>query len=134
MNNEEKMQSMMKKKIWALVGATPNTGKTANHIYHTLLDHGYTVYPINPNYSKMENGAACYPDFESLPETPDCIDFVVPPAVTLEHLKKIDPSVIPSIWLQPGTYNDDVVRFAEEKGFQVVHEGACCMAYLRLCG
>ena len=132
MDNETKMKKMADLKVWAVIGVTPNTDKISNQIYHTLLDHGYETYPINPKYEVLENGEPCYASLEALPKVPDCVDFVVPPPVTLKHLEAMDPAVYPNVWLQPGTYNEDIVAFAEAKGFTVVHEGACIMAYLRL--
>ena len=131
MNNEKKMNDMLKKKVWAVIGATPNTDKTANRIYHTLRSHGYETYAVNPNYEEMEDGTKCYSCIEDLPKVPDCIDFVVPPSVTLKSLEEMDPKVTPNIWLQPGTYDDETVEFAEKKGFKVVHEGACVMVSVR---
>jgi len=130
MSKEEKMQEMMKNKVWAVVGATPNPDKMANRIYHTFGEHGYQAYPVNPNYQNMDDGKACYSCLGDLPQKPQCVDFVVPPTVTLEHLKAMDPKEYPNIWLQPGTYDDEVLRYAKEKGFNVVSDGACTMAYL----
>ena len=132
MDNEKKMKEMLGKKVWAVVGATPNTEKTANRIFHTLRTHGYETYAINPNYTEMEDGTKCYACLEDLPQKPDCVDFVIPPAVTLKSLEEMDPKEYPYIWLQPGTYDKEIVEFAEKKGFKVVHEGACAMAAVRL--
>ncbi|MDD4583943.1 MAG: CoA-binding protein [Eubacteriales bacterium] len=134
MNNEQKMKELMNKRIWAIVGATPNTEKIANRIYHTFKNNGYEVFAVNPNYEKMDDGSKCFSCLEDLPKTPDCIDFVVPPAITMKTLTETDPDTIPNIWLQPGTYNDNIVKYAEEKGFTVVHEGACALVYLNLHG
>ena len=132
MDNDKKMQEMLDKKVWAVIGATPNTEKTANRIYHTLINHGYETYPVNPNYTEMEDGTKCYSSLKDLPKVPDCVDFVIPPAVTLKTLEEMDPKTYPNIWLQPGTYNNEVVDYAESKGFNVVHEGACVMVAARL--
>ena len=132
MDNDKKMQEMLDKKVWAVIGATPNTEKTANRIYHTLINYGYETYPVNPNYTEMEDGTKCYSSLKDLPKVPDCVDFVIPPAVTLKTLEEMDPKTYPNIWLQPGTYNKEVVDYAESKGFNVVHEGACVMVAARL--
>lgn len=132
MDNDKKAKEMLEKKVWAIIGATPNTDKTANHIYHTLQSHGYETYAINPNYKEMDDGSKCYSCLEDLPKVPDCIDFVVPPTITLKSLEEMDPAVHPYIWLQPGTYDKEIVKYAEQKGFKVVHEGACAMAAVRL--
>ncbi len=134
MNNDQKVEMMVGKKVWAVIGATPNPEKVANRIYHTLKDYGYETYVVNPKYEEMDDGARIYGSLEDLPKVPDCVDFVVPKSVTMEHLSAMDPASYPNIWLQPGTYDDEVVMFAEEKGFTVVQEGACVMAYLHLKG
>lgn len=134
MLNEEKIVEMMKQKVWAVVGASSNTKKISNKIYHTFNKHGYETFAINPNCEQMDNGEKCYSSLEDLPKVPECIDFVVPPAIAMKYLEEMDPKVYPNIWLQPGTYNEEVVNYAESKGFTVVQEGACAMAYLRMNG
>lgn len=132
MNNNQKIEMMAEKKVWAVVGATPDPMKISNHIYHTFEDYGYRAYAVNPNYDEMDDGSKIYDRVEDLPEIPDVIDYVVPPAVTMESLQALDPATYPNIWLQPGTYNEEVVKLAEQKGFTVVQEGACIMAYIRI--
>jgi len=132
MDNNKKMEEMLNRKVWAVIGATPNADKTANHIYHTLRSYGYETYAVNPNYTEMEDGTKCYSRLEDLPKVPDCVDFVVPPKVTMKSLEEMDPKIYPYIWLQPGTYDEEIVKFAEAKGFNAVHEGACAMAAIRL--
>ncbi len=122
---------MLDKKVWAVVGATPNCEKTANHIFNMLLRQGYDVYAVNPNYDEMEPGIPCYHSIEELPKVPEVIDFVIPPAVTLATLQKIDPCVIKNLWFQPGTFNPEVLKFAEEKGFDFIGDGSCVMVELR---
>ena len=96
-DNEKKVDEMLNKKVWAVVGATPNTEKTANRIYHTLKQYGYDTYAVNPNYSEMEDGSKCYSCLEDLPVSPDCVDFVIPPNVTLKSLEEMDPAKYPNI-------------------------------------
>lgn len=131
-SNTKKMNEMLEKKVWAVVGATPNKSRTANRIYHTLREYGYETYAVNPNYTEMEDGSKCYASLDDLPKQPECVDFVINPDMTLKSLEELDPELYPYIWLQPGTYDKEIVEFAEKKGFNVVHEGACAMAALRM--
>ncbi|HZK02462.1 MAG TPA: CoA-binding protein [Anaerovoracaceae bacterium] len=130
MTNEKKIKAMADKKVWAVIGATPNPNKVSNKIYHTFKNYGFRAYAVNPNYETMDDGSKIYNRVEDIPEIPDVIDYVVPPNVTMDSLKQLDPGIYPNIWLQPGTYNQEIIEFAENKGFTVVHEGACIMAYL----
>lgn len=124
--NEPLMKEMLSKKIWAVVGATPNKEKTGYKIVQRLLAHGYKVYCVNPNYEQIDD-LKCYKNIDVLPVVPDCIDFVVPPKVTKKAIDNLDSEKVKFLWLQPGSYSEDTPGFAEEKGFKVVHEGACVM-------
>lgn len=128
--NKKRMRKMLDKKVWAVVGATPNKEKDANSIYHSLIRHDYEVYAVNPNYTKMNDGSRCYPSLKDLPKPPECVNFVVPPLVTRQILEEIGPDEYPYIWLQVGSYDDEVVDYAINKGFNVVHGGVCVMSEL----
>lgn len=121
---------MLSKKKWAVVGATPNTEKIAYKIVKKLRDCNYEVYCVNPNYDKIEDNI-CYKDIDSLPEVPDCIDFVVPSAATKDIVETLDPDKIKYLWFQPGSFDAETVCIAEEKGFQVVENGACVLVEMR---
>jgi hypothetical protein len=49
------------------------------------------------------------------------VSIITPPSVTLEVLKEAKKLSIPAVWLQPGTFDDEVIKFArssaEEGGF-----------------
>ena len=124
--NEKLMKEMLSKKVWAVIGATPNIDKIGYKIVKRLLAHEYEVYCINPNYEEIE-GLKCYKDISNLPVVPDCVDFVVPPKVTKKTIEQLDPKKIKYLWLQPGSYDQETAKFAEENGFNVVHDGACVM-------
>ena len=130
--SKELIKEMLGKKVWAVVGATPNKSKPANHILHMLIEYGYEAYAVNPNYDEIEPGIKCYKSIEELPTIPDVIDIVIPPTATLESLKSLDSSKFPYIWLQPGTYNNEIVSFASANGFKVVSDGSCVMVSLTL--
>ena len=123
---EKLMMEMLGKKTWAVVGASPDVDKISNKIIKKLMGKGFEVIPVNPKYEEIE-GLKCYPNVNSIPLNIDCVDFVVPPALTMKAVENIDPKKIESLWMQPGSFNNEVVKTAEEKGFKVVHGGACVM-------
>jgi acyl-CoA synthetase (NDP forming) len=56
----------------AIIGASRDTSRIGGVALDHLQRLGYrgTVYPVNPRYAEIA-GMACFPDVESLPETPD---------------------------------------------------------------
>lgn len=124
--SDQLIKEMLQLKKWAVLGATPNPSKTANHIVKKLISGGYEVYCVNPNYDEVE-GMKCYKDIASIPVKPDAIDVVVPPGVTLKMVEDLNPDEIKYLWMQPGSYSDEVVKKANEKGFKVIADGSCIM-------
>ena len=120
-------QSMLEKKIWAVIGANNDPDKFGNIIYKRLKSEGYTVYPVNPMYDNVE-GDKCYPDLTSLPEKPEVLDMVVSPKRGKAFIEEAARLGIKNIWLQPGTYDQELLKLIEEK--QLVGLQACVLVAL----
>lgn len=121
-------EMMLEKKVWAVVGANDNPEKFGNMIYRKLKSRGYRVYPVNPNYEMVE-GDPCYKDLSSLPEIPEVIDMVVSPKRGKPVIEEAARLGIQNIWLQPGTYDDELLEMIKEKGLTGVQ--ACVLVALR---
>ncbi|MCX7842986.1 MAG: CoA-binding protein [Clostridia bacterium] len=121
-------EMMMEKKVWAVVGANEDPEKFGNRIYKRLKSKGYRVYPVNPNYETIE-GDKCYKDLSSLPEKPEVIDMVVNPRLGAKVIEEASELGIKNIWLQPGTYNDELMNMISEKGLTAVK--ACVLVAIR---
>jgi predicted CoA-binding protein len=120
-------ETMLEKKIWAVVGANEDPGKYGNMIFRKLLARGYEAYPVNPGYESIE-GRKCYSDLASLPVKPDVIDMVVSPKRGKPVIEEAARLGIEYIWLQPGTYDDELMKLIGEKGLTAVQ--ACVLVAL----
>ena len=109
------------KKVWAVLGATGRKEKFGYKIYACSRDHGYTVYPVNPNVNEID-GATCYASLHDLPEVPEVVDFVVPEAVGLQALDDCKALGISVVWLQPGADKPAVVAKGKELGLEVIQD------------
>ncbi|EGD48699.1 CoA-binding domain protein [Ruminiclostridium papyrosolvens DSM 2782] len=123
--NEEQM---LEKKVWAVVGANQNPEKYGNRIYKKLKSRGYEVYPVNPGYETVE-GDKCYRDLSSLPQKPEVIDMVVSPKRGKTVIEEAAKLGIKNIWLQPGTYDDELLKRINELELDAVM--ACVLVALR---
>ncbi len=112
-------EEILKKKIWAVVGANNDPNKYGNIIYKKLKSRGYEVYPVNPKYEKVE-GDRCYRDLRSLPRKPEVINMVVSPKRGKAIIEEASELGIKNIWLQPGTYNDELLELINNKGLVAV--------------
>ena len=110
---------MLSKRVWAVVGANQNPEKFGNRIYSRLKEKGYKTYAVNPLYDKVE-GDTCYKDLSSLPEIPEVIDIVVTPKRAKAIITEASKLGIKYIWFQPDTYDQEILKYANELGFVYV--------------
>lgn len=100
----------------AVVGATEREHKYGSIIYRDLRSKGFTVFAVNP-YRDTVHGDPCWHTVSDLPEAPTIVNFVVPPARTLEVLDECRGLGYTTVWVQPGAEDESVVAYLEEHGF-----------------
>lgn len=121
-------EMMLEKKVWVVVGASQNPERYGHSIYKKLKERGYRVYPVSPNYDNI-NGDKCYKSISDLPEMPEVINMVVSPKHGMDVIDEAAKLNIRNIWLQPGTYNDELLDKIKENDLTAVQ--ACVLVALR---
>lgn len=121
MDNIEKIKSeMLDKKIWAVVGATPNESKFGYKIFKKLKSKGYEVYGINPIHEEID-GEKLYKNISDLPVKPECVNMVVSPKRSNPIVKEIADNGIEYVWFQPGTFDEETIDLAEKHNLKFVY-------------
>lgn len=76
--------------------------------------------PVNPGSPTVNVGGKDYPTVKNLSALPNpkdtAVSIITHPAITIDVLKEANKIGIPSIWLQPGTFDDEVIKFAKADG------------------
>lgn len=114
-----------KENVFAVVGASGNTGKYGYRIYQSLKEAGYKVYPVNPNNQEI-GGDKCYPSLRDLPVKPDVVNLVVPPKTTENIVKECIKMGVKNVWMQPGSESQKAIDFCSKSGIKVLN-GVCVM-------
>lgn len=114
------IEQMFDKKKWAVVGATQNPSKFGNKIFKKLQQHHFEVTPINPVYDNVE-GVQTAATLKDMKVKPDCVNVVVSPERAKAAIKDAADMGVEYIWFQPGTFDDETIQMAEDKGLKVVH-------------
>src|SRR5262245_26007441 len=72
-----------------LVGASDRPDHWSGRVFDNLKRFGFAgrVLPVNPNRSEIW-GAACFPDLNALPETPDHLVLLTPAETSLRVLRE----------------------------------------------
>jgi predicted CoA-binding protein len=129
MNTDLIQEFLRKENVFAVIGVSQNPEKYGHQVYKDLKEAGYAVYPVNPHIDEVL-GDHCYHSLSDLPEKPDVVDTVVPPAVTEKIVAKCKALGIDKVWMQPGSESEQAIEFCEKNGIKVVHD-VCVMVKRR---
>lgn len=127
---EKLIKEMLAEKNWAVVGASTNPEKAGNKIIKYLLDSDHNVFCINPSCDEI-NGLSTYKSVEDVIGKVEVLDFFTPPKATKAILDEIDFTACGKIWLQPGTYDDEILALAKDKGFNIIAGGRCAIKEIK---
>lgn len=113
----------------AVVGASNNPAKYGNIIVRNLVEHRFTVLPVNPGDPSIA-GIPAFTDVNAVPDPVHLVNFVTPPAVTGRVIASMDGSRFPVVWFQDGSWDDECIVAARSKFATVVYN-ACILVALR---
>ncbi len=129
--NQNIPEILRKYKNIAVVGISTKPYRDSYTVSRVLLDHGYRIFPVNPNYEEVL-GLKCYASLKDIPEPVEIVDiFRRPdqvPAVVDEAIA-IGAKVV---WMQLGAENTEAAQKALQAGLQVVMERCIKVEVLRL--
>ena len=88
-------------------------------VFVWYLTHSLPVTPINARAAEVTVNSKSYATVSSPKALQDAantsLSIITPPAVTLKVLKEAKEAGIEAVWLQPGTFNDEVITFAKKE-------------------
>lgn len=117
----------------AVVGLSANWHRPSYFAAKYMLDHGYTVIPVNPAYAEVL-GQKCYPGLRDIPVPVDMVDVFRKPEDVLPLVDDAIAIGAKTFWMQLGVINDEAVARAEAAGLQVVADRCVKIEYARLFG
>jgi predicted CoA-binding protein len=117
----------------AVVGLSANWYRPSYFAAKYMLDHGYTVIPVNPAYPEVL-GQKCYASLRDIPVPVDMVDCFrrsedIPPLA--EEAIAIGARVL---WMQLGIVNEEAKCKALAAGLDVVMDRCVKIEHARLFG
>jgi uncharacterized protein len=131
-NSDEQIKAIYDLKNIAIVGMSKNPEKPSHFVPRYLIEHGYTVIPVNPTASTVLERRS----FRKVSDIEDKVDLVdvfrksedVYPVVQ-DAIRKAGIRVI---WLQEGIHNIKAEKLAIENGIEVVYNRCMMAEHMRL--
>jgi len=120
-------------RVLAVVGLSPNWNRPSYFAAKYMLEHGYTVIPVNPGAAEIL-GQKCYPDLASIPCRIDLVDVFRKPEDALPIAEEAIRIGAKCLWLQLGVINRPAADKAVAAGLDVVMDRCVKIEYARLFG
>ncbi|MGA8850724.1 MAG: CoA-binding protein [Aeromicrobium sp.] len=118
----------------AIVGASTNAARASYFVATYLLSStDYRVYFVNPRATEIL-GRPVYPSLVELPEVPDVVDVFRRHEDLPGVLDETIAAGAETLWLQLGSWHEDVAGTAEAAGLQVVMDRCIKIEHARFDG
>jgi predicted CoA-binding protein len=120
-------------RVIAVVGLSPNWNRPSYFAAKYMLEHGYTVVPVNPGATEIL-GQKCYSDLAAIPHRVDMVDVFRKPADVMQIADEAIRIGAGCLWLQLGVINHEAAGKASGAGLDVVMDRCVKIEYARLFG
>jgi predicted CoA-binding protein len=130
----ERLALLHSTKSIAIVGASNNPARASYFVATYLLSSSpYDVYFVNPRADEIL-GRPVYPSLESLPVVPDLVDVFRRHDDLPTVLDETVAVGAKALWLQLGSWHEDVARQGEAAGLTVVMDRCIKIEHARFHG
>lgn len=120
-------------KVIAVVGLSADWYRPSYFAAKYLLDHGFTVIPVNPRYPEIF-GQRCYGTLRDIPFKVDMVDVFRKSEDVLRIADEAIAIGAKVLWQQLGVHNRDAVARAETAGLECVVDRCVKIEHARLFG
>ena len=108
-------------KTIAVVGASANQDRDSYKVMQVLMQHGYEVFPINPNEAgNFILGQPCYADLSSVSGKIDMVDVFRATDAVMGVTKEAIAIGASVLWTQLDIVHKESAALAEQAGLKVV--------------
>ncbi len=117
----------------AIVGLSAKWHRPSYFVAKYLLDHGFSVVPVNPNYDEVL-GQKCYPDLASIPHPVDIVDLFQRPQTAPGYARQAIAIGARALWLQLSVTSGEARRIAEDANLGFVEDKCLKIEHGRIFG
>ena len=105
----------------AIVGASANQDRDSYKVMQVLMQHGYEIFPINPNEAgNFILGQPCYADLSSVSGKIDMVDVFRAKDAVMGVTKEAIAIGASVLWTQLDIVHKEAAELAEQAGLKVV--------------
>ena len=117
----------------AMVGLSGNWSRPSYFAAKYLMEKGYTVIPVNPNYKEIL-GSKSYPSLKEIDRRVDVVNLFQRSEKVADFLKDAMALKASAFWMQLGIVNKEAAEKAMDLGMVPVMDRCMKIEYARLFG
>jgi len=122
MNSTQDLKEILSNvKNIAVVGASPKSDRDSYMVMEALINFGYEIFPVNPNY--IDNkilGQKCYPNLKAIKHKVDMVDVFRAKNFIFDLTKEAIEIKADVLWMQEGLIDEEAANLARNKSMIVV--------------
>ena len=122
MSNDQYLKEILSTvKTIAVVGASSKPDKDSYRVMEALINFGYEVFPVNPNYAgERILGKECYPNLKAINKKIDMVDIFRTKDFIFSLTKEAIEVKAEILWTQEGIIHEEAANFGRSAGLIVV--------------
>lgn len=122
MNNNQYLKEILSNvKTIAVVGASTKPDKDSYRVMEALINFGYEVFPVNPNYAGEKIlGKECHPNLKAIKEKVDMVDIFRSADFIFNLTKEVIEIKAEVLWTQEGITHEESASLGRNAGLVVV--------------
>ena len=120
-------------RVLAIVGLSANWHRPSYFAAKYMLEHGYRVIPVNPQYAEVL-GQRCYASLRDIPEKVDLVDVFRKTADVMPVAEDAIAIGARVLWQQLGVKNEEAAALARAAGMETVVDRCVKIEHGRLFG
>jgi predicted CoA-binding protein len=120
-------------RVIAVVGLSANWYRPSYFAAKYMLQHGYTIIPVNPAYPEVL-GQKCYASLRDIPSKVGIVDCFRKTAEIMPIAEDAIAIGAKVLWQQLGVRNEEAARKAQDAGLDTVMDRCVKIEHARLFG
>ena len=120
--NKEDLKSILRNiSSIALIGASPKPERDSYKVMKFLIEYGFKVFPVNPNYANNKIlGEKCYSNLKEIDQKVDMVDIFRGKEFVFDITKDALKAGVKVIWTQEGIVDKKSACLAKNEGVNFV--------------
>jgi predicted CoA-binding protein len=131
--DDDVIRRVLRHRVWAVVGCSPDPERPSNRVARFLLDHGKVVVPVNPACDRILE-RECYASLAGIPGEVgvEVVDLFRRSELAGRHVDEAIELRAVAVWMQLGVIDAEAAERGRNAGLDVIMDRCPAIEWPRL--